>query len=98
MTAQRDTPEEGQDSIEVDWNSPYVADKLDELDDEELALVVEEKKQELRETSDRVNQGLLNEDVPLRDESVANLWKVTRHLEAVGRALTDRVPEEHRFD
>lgn len=97
MTAQHDTPEKGQDSTEVDWDGWPVSEELGELDDEELAIVVEEKKQELRETSDGVNRGLLNEDVALTDEEVEEFWEVVNHLEAVAGALVERVPEKHRF-
>jgi hypothetical protein len=97
MTAQESTPETGQESTGVDWNNRHLSRDLEQIEAEELAHVVEEKKQELRASSDTVTRALLNDDVPLTDEKVAALWDTASHLEAIARSLTSRVAEEHRF-
>jgi hypothetical protein len=97
-THDENTTERTEDTNEFDWNSRHVSRELEEFDLEELALVVEEKKQELRASSDTVTRALLNDDVPLTDEKVAALWDTASHLEAIARSLTSRVAEDHQFE
>jgi len=96
MTANDNTPERGQDSTGVDWESSPTVEELKPLDDEELALVVEEQKEVARERANAASEALLNEDVALTDEMVGELWDSGTRLEAVSRALVQRVPEEHQ--
>lgn len=94
MTADEDSPREGQDSTESRSDYPPRTDATDE----EIALALEERKQDARHAVDDVTAALLNEDEPLTDEKVHGLWKAANALTALSDALCLRVPEEHRTD
>lgn len=96
MTARSDTLEKGQESAGIDWENKRMREELEPLDGEALSLVVEEQKQEMRESADAVARALLNGDVALTDEKVGELWECASRFEALSRVLVRRVPEEHR--
>lgn len=96
MTAHNDTPGTGKDSIEIDWEDS-ARGELRELGPEELALLVEEKKGEVRVRSDRVGRALLNEGVPLTDDKVEEFWETVSHLGVISGVLAERVPEDQQF-
>lgn len=93
MTANDDTPREGQDSIDFGDHAALL-----EKSDEEMALAVEEQKEDARQAADAVSAALLNEDEALTDEKVHALWKVGDALAALSAALVHRVPAEHQVE
>ena len=94
MTADDTTPEKGQDSTEL----AREGFPMREATDEEIALALEEEKQKVRSAANDVSRALLNEDVPLTDETVGDLWKAADAVTALSRTLTLRVPEAHRVE
>ena len=97
MTANTDNRQQQKESIDIDWTGRNVADDLAGLDDETVALLIEEEKQGVRESADEAARALLNEGVELSDEKVADFWDSVERLNALSRTVADRVPEEHRF-
>lgn len=94
MTANDTTPEKGQDGTELEREGF----PLKEATNEEIALALEEEKQKVRSAADDVSRALLNEDVPLTDVTVGDLWKAADAVTALSRTLTLRVPEAHRVE
>ena len=94
MTANDNSPGRGQDSTEL----AQEGFPLDEATNEELALVLEEEVQKLREATEAVDGALLNEDVPLTGEKVERLWTASDAVTALSRTLSIRVDEAHRIE
>lgn len=90
MTANDDSPAEGQESIDTDGYP------LRDASDEDLALALEGQKQEAKEAVDDVTRALLNDCEPLTDEKAQRVADAGDALTALWRTLTLRVPEEHR--
>jgi hypothetical protein len=94
MTADDSTPNEGQDSTDIDRESF----PLKEATNEDLALALEDHRQEMRSAVDDVSRALLNESEPLTDEKVDRLWTAADEVAALSRTLVLRVPDAHRFE
>lgn len=94
MTAKRTTTERNQERI--DWEDQQVSEELRQLGDMDLSLAVEDEKQAVRSGADSVEKALLNEDVPLTDEKVSDLWTAAERLASIAGVLCERIPEEHR--
>jgi len=90
MTANEDSPEKGQESIDTDGFP------LRDESGEDLAMEFEGEKQEVRSAVDDVTKALLNDSEPLTDEKVERVAEATDRLSALWRTLTLRVPDEHR--
>jgi len=94
MTANNDTPAEGQESADI-GREGY---PLDHLTNEEIAEVMEREKQKMRQSVDDVNAALLNEERPLTDEKLEEVSVVAESLAALTRTLSVRVPPAHRAE
>lgn len=90
MTANDNSPAEGQESIDTDGFP------LRDATDEDLALALEEQKQEAKEAVDDVTRALLNDCEPLTDKKAQRVAEAGDALTALWRTLTLRVPEEHQ--
>lgn len=93
MTADDSTPREGHESIGFDDEN-----ELESKTDRELAMLIEEEKNRLRESSEEVTKALLNEDTPLTDHMVGQMWDISMRLRAISTTLVLRVPDEHRIE
>jgi len=94
MTTEDRTPATGTDSIDLTDEWP----PLREEPDEKVALAVEERKQVVREVTDRVARALLNEEVTLTDEDVADLLTLGNDLRGLAANLSERVPPSGRCE
>lgn len=94
MTVESNSPENGQESSGIDWRGT----PCENGSNEEIAMLLEEEKQAVRVACDDVARALLNEDVPLTDEKVAEMDTHASRLKALVRTLTPRVPREYRVE
>ena len=100
MSESPDTPTEAYEMDNLPSTESLVQERslLDELDDEDLALVLEDQKGQTKDAVNDVTRALLNGSEPLTDDVVWRLAKVGNALRALSDALAPRVPEEHRAD
>lgn len=64
--------------------------------DDDLAVVLEEQKENAIAAVDEVTRALVNDDAPLTDRKVHELSEVGDALTALSRTLSTRVPDEYR--
>lgn len=67
---------------------------LRELEDEDLALVLEDQKEETKEATNAVGKALLNDSETLTDEKALRVMRVGRALVAASEALAPRAERE----
>ena len=97
MTANDDTPPKGQDSIER-WRDGDESFPLRDESDENLALALEDWKQETKDAVNDATRALLNDSEPLTDEKVRRVAEAGDALTALTATLTHRVPDEYRAE
>ena len=100
MTETTDTPAETYNMDNLPDTDALVQESslLEELDDEDLALILEDQKGEAKDAVNAATRALLNDSEPLTDDKAARVAKVGNALRALSDALSPRVPYEHRCD
>jgi len=94
MTAEKESPEKGHERTGIDWKHK----PLERASNEEIAMAIEEEKEQMRAACNTVTKALLNEEEPLTDEKVGEMDTYANHVKALVRTLTHRVPEEYRTE
>lgn len=67
--------------------------EIEEYSNEELAHLLNDQREKVREVVGRVDYTLLNDGEELTDDDVAALWETADMIDAAARALTRRTVE-----
>ena len=70
----------------------------DAEDAEDLAMEIEDAKEGARAAANDATRALLNEDVPVTDDAVEELWGYADRLSTLARSMSHHVPEERRSE